>query len=133
MIRALISPIASLLDKFIPDADERAKLAHEIATLAERQAHEIALAQIEVNKQDAKGNWFQSSWRPLVGWVCAVAFAYHFVIQPFLVFLILAMAWPMPPLPDFDMTALLTVLGGMLGLGGLRTFERVKGVIPKGK
>ncbi|MDX1408409.1 MAG: 3TM-type holin [Saprospiraceae bacterium] len=133
MIQALISPVASLLDKFIPDADERAKLAHEIATLAERQAHEIALAQIEVNKQDAKGNWFQSSWRPLVGWVCAVAFAYHFVLQPFLVFLILAMGWQMPQLPDFDMTALLTVLGGMLGLGSLRTFERIKGVIPKGK
>jgi len=128
MIQALISPVAALLDKFIPDADERNRLAHEISTLAERQAHEIALAQIEVNKQDAKGNWWQAGWRPFIGWVCGIAFAYHFVLQPFLVFLILAMAWPMPPLPEFEMTALLTVLGGMLGLGTLRTFEKTKGV-----
>jgi len=128
MIQALISPVAALLDKFIPDADERNRLAHEISTLAERQAHEIALAQIEVNKQDAKGNWWQAGWRPFIGWVCGIAFAYHFVLQPFLVFLILAMAWPMPPLPEFEMTALLTVLGGMLGLGGLRTVEKMKGV-----
>jgi len=128
MIQALISPVAALLDKFIPDADERNRLAHEISTLAERQAHEIALAQIEVNKQDAKGNWWQAGWRPFIGWICGIAFAYHFVLQPFLVFLILAMAWPMPPLPEFEMTALLTVLGGMLGLGTLRTFEKTKGV-----
>ena len=128
MIQALIGPVSNILDKFIPDADEKAKLAHEIATLAERQAHEIALAQIEVNREDAKGNWWQAGWRPFIGWVCGIAFAYHFVLQPFLVFLILAMAWPMPPLPEFEMTALLTVLGGMLGLGTLRTFEKTKGV-----
>jgi len=129
MIQALISPVAALLDKFIPDADEKAKLAHEIATLAERQAHEIALAQIEVNKAEATyGGWFRAGWRPFIGWVCGIAFAYHFVLQPFLVFLILAMAWPMPPLPEFEMTALLTVLGGLLGLGSLRTFEKTKGV-----
>jgi len=128
MIQALIGPVSNILDKFIPDADEKAKLAHEIATLAERQAHEIALAQIEVNREDAKGNWWQAGWRPFIGWVCGIAFAYHFVLQPFLVFLILAIAWPMPPLPEFEMTALLTVLGGMLGLGTLRTFEKTKGV-----
>ena len=50
MLQALIGPVASLLDKFIPDADTKNKLAHEIATLAEKQAHEIALSQIEVNK-----------------------------------------------------------------------------------
>ena len=129
MIQALISPVASLLDKFIPDADERAKLAHKIATLAERQAHQIALAQIEVNKAEAThGGWFRAGWRPFIGWVCGIAFAYHFVLQPFLVFLILAMGWPMPPLPEFEMSALLTVLGGMLGLSGMRTFEKMKGV-----
>jgi len=128
MIQALISPVAALLDKFIPDADEKAKLAHEIATLAERQAHEIALAQIEVNKQDAKGNWFQSSWRPLVGWVCASAFAWHFVLQPIAIFATTAAGVELPPLPEFEMGALLTVLGGLLGLGSLRTFEKTKGV-----
>ena len=128
MIQALIGPVTDLLDKWIPDADEKARLAHEIATLGERQAHQIALAQIAVNRQEARGNWFQSGWRPLVGWICASAFAWHFVLQPLLIFALVAAGQPLPDMPEFDMAALMTVLGGLLGLGSLRTFEKFKGV-----
>ena len=128
MLQALIGPVSSLLDKFVTDADQKAAFAHEIATMAEKQAHEVALAQIEVNKMEAQGNWFQSSWRPLVGWVCAIAFGWHFVFQPLLIFILTYAGLPVPDLPDFDMSALLTVLGGLLGLGSLRTFEKFKGV-----
>jgi hypothetical protein len=129
MIQTLIAPILSLLDKVIPDAGERAKLAHEIATLAERQAHEIAIAQIEVNKAEAgSSSIFKGGWRPFIGWTCGTAFAYHFVLQPLLIFILVSAGQPVPELPAFDMGALMTVLGGMLGLGGLRTFEKFKGV-----
>ena len=129
MLQALIGPVASLLDKFIPDAGERARLAHEIATMAERHAHEVALAQIEVNKEEAKSdNIFKSGWRPFIGWVCGIAFAYHFVGQPVIIFVLAYLGFPAPYLPDFDMISLMTVLGGLLGLGGLRTFEKYKGV-----
>lgn len=129
MLAALVGPIAGLLDKFIPDAGEKARLAHEIATMAERQAHEIALAQIEVNKEEAKSDQlFKSGWRPFIGWTCGIAFAYHFVGQPILVFLLTVSGTDVPKLPDFDMTSLITVLGGLLGLGTLRTFEKYKGV-----
>lgn len=129
MLEALLGPVTGLLDKFIPDAGEKARLAHEIATMAEKQAHEIALAQIEVNKAEAaSGSLFKGGWRPFIGWVCGVAFAYHFIVQPFLVFLIAVFGIPLPPLPSFDMASLMTVLGGLLGLGGLRTFEKYKGV-----
>lgn len=129
MLQALIGPVSGLLDKFIPDADERAKLAHEIATMAERQAHEIALAQIEVNKAEAgSGSVFKGGWRPFIGWVCGIAFLYHFVLQPLLIFLIAVYGLQLPELPEFDMGTLLTVLGGLLGLGTLRTFEKTKGV-----
>jgi hypothetical protein len=129
MLSALIGPVAVLLDKVIPDAGERARLAHEIATLAERQAHEIALAQIEVNKEEAKSeNLFKSGWRPFIGWVCGVAFAYHFVGQPVIMFILAYFGLPAPTLPQFDMMSLMTVLGGLLGLGGLRTFEKYKGI-----
>jgi hypothetical protein len=128
MLQALIGPVSEILDKFIEDKDQKAALAHEIATMAEKQAHEIALAQIEVNKVEAQGNWFQSSWRPLVGWVCAVAFGWHFVFQPLLIFCLTYAGLQTPDLPEFDMSALLTVLGGLLGLGSLRTFEKFKGV-----
>jgi hypothetical protein len=127
-IAAFIGPAMALLDKFIPDKDAREKLAHELATMAEKHGHEIALQQIEVNKLEAKGNWFQSSWRPLVGWICASAFAWHFVLQPVVIFLIVSFGGEVPDLPKFEMEALMTVLLGLLGLGGLRSFERVKGV-----
>jgi hypothetical protein len=128
MLQALIGPVSQILDKFIEDKDQKAALAHEIATMAEKQAHEVALAQIEVNKMESQGNWFQSSWRPLVGWVCAIAFAWHFVLQPLMIFGLSYAGLPLPELPEFDMGALMTVLGGLLGLGSLRTFEKFKGV-----
>lgn len=129
MIQMLIGPILGLLDKVVPDASERAKLAHEIATMAERQAHEIALQQIEVNKiEAASSSLFKSGWRPALGWVCGIAFAYHFVGQPVILFLLALYGYTVPDLPEFDMTSLLTVLGGLLGLGTLRTFEKYKGV-----
>jgi len=129
MLQALIGPVTGLLDKFIPDAAEKARLAHEIATMAEKQAHELALAQIEVNKAEAaSASVFKGGWRPFIGWVCGTAFAYHFVLQPLLVFIIAVYGLQVPDLPEFDMASLMTVLGGMLGLGGLRTFEKAKGV-----
>ena len=58
MIQQLIAPVTGLLDKFIPDADMKQKIAHEIATMSEKHAQQIALAQIEVNKAEAKGIGF---------------------------------------------------------------------------
>ena len=121
MLQALIGPVDSLLDKFIPDADTKQKLAHEIATLAERQAHQIAIAQIEVNKEDAKGNWFQAGWRPACAWVCVAGFTVNFLISP--------LADPFGIMvPQADISTMMPVLLGMLGLAGARSFERVKKV-----
>jgi hypothetical protein len=117
------------LDKFIEDKDQKAQLAHELATMADRHAQDLALAQIEVNKAEAaSGSVFKGGWRPFIGWVCGGAFAYHFVLQPVIVFVVLAVGVDLPPLPEFDMTSLMTVLMGMLGLGGLRTYEKKQGL-----
>jgi hypothetical protein len=129
MLNLLIGPVTELLGKVIPDKAEAARLAHEISTMAEKQAHEIALAQIEVNKAEAaSGSIFKGGWRPFIGWVCGTAFAYHFVIQPLLIFIVAMTGVEIPELPSFDMASLMTVLGGLLGLGSLRTFEKYKGV-----
>ena len=128
MINNLINPISNILDKFIPDADQRDKLAHELATMADKHAHEIALAQIEVNKVEAASpSFFKSAWRPAVAWVCVVAFAWHFLLQPLLVF-VLAIFGITIVLPEFDMWSLMTVLCGLLGIGGYRSFEKLKGL-----
>lgn len=129
MLQALIGPVTGLLDKFIPDADEKARIAHELATMSEKHAQSLALAQIEVNKAEAaSGSLFKGGWRPFIGWICGIAFAYHFVLQPIILFAVTAYGLQIPDLPEFDMTSLMTVLGGMLGIGGLRTYEKQKGL-----
>ena len=121
MLQQLIGPVTGLLDKFIEDKDQKAKLAHEIGTMAEKHGQEIALAQIALNTADAKGNWFQSSWRPLCGHICVLGLAVNFLISP------IAAGFGVV-IPQADMSAMMPVLMGMLGLGGLRTFEKTKGV-----
>ena len=129
LLGSLIQPVSNLLDKAIPDQDLKRKLAHEIATLAEKQGHEIAIAQISVNKEEAaSGSLFKGGWRPFVGWVCGVAFCYHFILQPLVIFIVAIAGVDIPDLPEFQMNTLLTVLGGLLGIGGLRTYEKQKGL-----
>tara|TARA_A100001391_G_scaffold54031_1_gene32924 strand:- start:5097 stop:5492 length:396 start_codon:yes stop_codon:yes gene_type:complete len=129
MIQNLIGPVTGLLDKFIEDKDKKNELAHEIATLATKQAHEAQLAQVEVNKQEAQHrSIFVAGWRPCVGWVTALALAWHFILSPFIVFAVAIAGVEIPELPSFDMETLTTILLGMLGLSGFRSFEKYKGV-----
>ena len=133
IILDIIPALSNLLDKIIPDpaARERAKLellrGERAQDLEELKAVLLAdSAQMDINKVEAANpEIFVSGWRPFIGWVCGVAFAYHFVLQPLLAFL-LANAGQEVKLPAFDMDALFTVLMGMLGLGGLRTLEKIK-------
>tara|TARA_R100001443_G_scaffold117413_1_gene142311 strand:+ start:1665 stop:2066 length:402 start_codon:yes stop_codon:yes gene_type:complete len=129
IINTLVGPVTGILDKFIEDKDQKAALAHEIATMSEKHAQQLAMSQIEVNKAEAaSGSIFKGGWRPFIGWVCGLAFAYHFILQPILVFVFAATGASLPELPEFDMGTLLPVLGGMLGIGGLRTYEKQRGL-----
>jgi hypothetical protein len=121
IVSALIEPVSNLLDKWIPDATEKQKIAFELSTLSERHAQELAIAQIELNKAEARGNWFQSSWRPATGWVCVLGFAVNFLISP------LAAGFGVD-IPQADTSVMMPVLMGMLGLGAMRSTERIKGV-----
>lgn len=121
MIEKLIGPITGLLDKFIEDKDQKSRLAHEVATMAEIHAQELSKAQIELNTADAKGNWFQSSWRPMCGHVCVLGLAVNFLISP------IAAGFGID-VPQADMSVMMPVLTGLLGLASLRTFEKTKSV-----
>ena len=129
MLEVLIGPVTGLLDKFIEDKDQKAKLAHEIATMAERHAQERALAQVETNREEAKHkSVFVAGWRPFIGWTCGVALAWHFILAPLVLFIAGWSGVQLPTLPEFDMDSLMTVLLGMLELVGLRSWEKTKGV-----
>ena len=129
MIEALIAPVTGLLDKFVEDKDQKNKLAHELATMADRHAQELAKGQIEINKAEASHrSIFVAGWRPFLGWILASAMGWHFIFAPVTIFVCAYLGVDIPELPVFDMDSLMTVLLGMLGLGGLRTAEKIKGV-----
>jgi hypothetical protein len=126
MLNALIGPVTGLLDKFIPDADTKQKIAHEIATLAEKQAHENAMAQMEVNKVEAaNNNLFVSGWRPATGWACVFAMCGNFMVIPFTNF-VMALLDKDVVVPLIPLDTMMPVLLGLLGLGSLRTYEKTK-------
>lgn len=127
-ITAVFDGVTTIVNKIWPDANEEQKNAFA-AQLAELQANtDLAKGQISVDQTEASStNVFVSGWRPFIGWVCGTAFAYHFILQPLLAFGFSAFGHPIA-LPDFNMNDLSTVLMGMLGLGGMRSFEKIKGV-----
>ena len=128
-LTSLINPVATILDKVVPDKAERDRLAHEIAVMADKHAHETVMAQIQVNKEEAQHrSIFVAGWRPMIGWTCGIALAWHFVVAPMAIFVAAYAGVSLPDLPVFDMNSLMTVLLGMLGLGGLRTYEKAKGL-----
>lgn len=124
----LISPVTKLLDKVIPDADERYRLAHEIATLAERQAHEIAKEQIKTNQVEAAHrSLFVAGWRPGAGWICVSGLGFNYIVVPLGNFY-LALSGSSVIIPSLDLSEMMPVLMGMLGLGAYRTYEKTKSV-----
>lgn len=124
MIEALIKPVARILDKFIVDKDLKEKLEHEIKL----EIQKANIAQIDVNKAEALHRTvFVAGWRPFIGWTCGLALAYHFILQPIIVFAMSANGVAYD-LPEFDMGSLMTIILGMLGLGGMRSFEKLKGL-----
>jgi len=129
MLQALIGPVTGLLDKFIEDKDQKAQLAHENATMSERHMQEQIMGQLEINKAEAQHrSIFVAGWRPFLGWILASAMGWHFIFAPVTIFVCAYLGVEIPELPVFDMDSLMTVLLGMLGLGGLRTVEKLKKV-----
>lgn len=124
----LVQPITSLLLKAIPDKDVAQKLAHEIATMSQKFAHENALAQLEVTKAEAAHkNLFVAGWRPAVGWTCALGLMFNFLLLP-LANMVSAFTNTGIMLEPLDLSVMMPVLMGMLGLGAMRSYEKVNKV-----
>lgn len=121
ILGSLIEPATKLLDKVIEDKDQKNALAHEIATMAERHAQELAQGQLEVNKVEAAHkSLFVAGWRPAIGWVCALGLFYNVILANIIGIWV--------DVPEIDTTLLVPVMMGMLGLGAMRSYEKVQGV-----
>tara|TARA_R100001377_G_scaffold58733_1_gene35259 strand:+ start:287 stop:670 length:384 start_codon:yes stop_codon:yes gene_type:complete len=121
ILSSLIGPVTGLLDKFIEDKDQKNALAHEISTMADKHALELAKGQLAVNAiEAAHKSLFVSGWRPAVGWCCCLALLYNTILSPVL------SIWF--SVPEVDSSLLTPVLMGMLGMGAMRSFEKSKGV-----
>jgi hypothetical protein len=132
-----------IINRIFPDPAQAAAAQLELlkmqqnGDLAQLAADtDLAKLQIQVNIEEAKhANIFVSGWRPAVGWCCAAAFAYSYVLLPFLQFVVFTfgtaeMAAQLKLAPALELSEMVPVLFGMLGLSGLRTAERIKGVVP---
>jgi hypothetical protein len=98
--------------------EEKQKLAAALA---------IVQGQIQTNQAEAASpNVFTSGWRPFVGWVCGAALAYQYILRPLVAWAFAMAGHPLPEMPGLDDT-LWELLFGMLGLGSLRTVEKIKG------
>lgn len=126
IIDAVIGTIGNVLDRVIPDKNKRAEAQEALETAAASQDFQLLIEQIKVNAIEAQSdNFFKSGWRPSVGWICSVAFGLHFVIFPILNWFIM-LCGGQPILVPFQMDTLLTVLLGLLGLGTMRTIEKIR-------
>ena len=127
-VKELISPVSGLISEFIEDKDERNRLAHEIATLAEKQHHAEVMAQVQVNKAEAAHkSLFVAGWRPAIGWICGLGMPANFIIVPMTNFG-LALAGSPIVVPLIELETMMPILLGMLGLGGMRSYEKAKGI-----
>jgi len=121
IVASLVGPVTGLLDKFIEDKDQKNALAHEIATMSERHAQELMKGQLGVNKTEAAHkSLFVAGWRPSIGWVCSLGLLYNTIIANILGIWV--------DLPEIDTTLLVPVMMGMLGLGAMRSYEKVNSV-----
>ena len=128
LIPSLIPVVGDVLDRFFPDKEKAEQAKREIESQLTSHLAKIDLAQLEVNKAEALSrNVFIAGWRPFVGWTCGLALFYTYLLQPIATF-ILAQTGTLVHLPEVDLSTMMPVLLGMLGLGGLRSWEKYKGV-----
>jgi len=126
LLPSLLPVVGDVLDRFFPNKEEKEKAQREIEAKLTEHLARIDLAQLEVNKQEAAHrSLFVAGWRPFIGWSCGLALFYTYLAQPVVTF-ILVQQGQYIDLPPVDLGAMMPVLLGMLGLGGLRSWEKYK-------
>jgi hypothetical protein len=116
-----------IIGRFFPNEEEKRKAEAEFLRLAMDGELKQVIAQLQINAQEAAHpSIWVAGWRPFYGWTGGAGFLYAVLVQPLLTWFASIKGWPAPPLLDVDL--LLVVAGGMLGIGGLRTYEKRQGI-----
>ena len=130
-VTAVLDIGGKLIDRMWPDPAQAATAKLELIKL--QQSGDLAqmTGQLDINKiEAASSSTFVSGWRPAIGWVCALALLYQYLVRPLAVAVFAAVGHPLPVMPGLDEN-LWQLMMAMLGMGGLRTFEKVQGVANK--
>lgn len=119
-----VTAVGNVFDKLFTSKDE--KLTHEEIRM--RLMMQPGVAQVELNKVEAASrSIFVAGWRPFIGWICGVGLAMNFIIRPLLNYYLLIFYPDVPIMESLEMSTLMALITGMLGFGGLRTYEKIKG------
>jgi hypothetical protein len=135
MIPAILGaagPLFNLIDDLFTSDEERAEARRKMEKMAIDGELQKVMGQLQINMKEAESeNWFVSGWRPFVGWVCGASLAWEYLLKPFAVFVAIAgdimTKEQIALLPALELSVMMPVLMGMLGLGGMRSFEKWKG------
>ena len=141
-LTAVLGVAGKVIERLWPDPADQQKALQAMEELKQKgdlafldADVQLLTGQLEINKMEAQhGGWYKGGWRPAVGWICAFALAYKFIIQPFMIAIVQIIAYimgaeelfPLEYLPVIEWSELSVVLLGMLGIGGMRTYEKRK-------
>ena len=121
----------TLISRIFPDPAQAADAKLKLLELQQSGELSVMTAQTDINKVEASNSSiFVSGWRPAIGWVCALALAYQYLLKPLVMGILPNFGIAIAPLPGLD-DNLWQLMMGMLGMGGLRTMEKMQGVASK--
>lgn len=128
MWQMLIPLIGSVLDKVLPDTEKASEAKAKLMELQITGELQQMANQARINEKEAEhSSLFVAGWRPAIGWVCALALFYQYLVRPFVMWGCAIAGVEVPPMPGLD-DMLWELMFGMLGIGGLRSIEKIKGV-----
>lgn len=134
LLDLIVGPVLSIVDKLIPDPVAKAQAQIQLLQLQQNETFKEIDAQLQQTAQQTDTNkveagstsLFVAGWRPFIGWVCGSGLAYQYLADPLISWFAAIMHYPMPP--SLDLGTLITMLAGLLGLGGMRTVEKLQGI-----
>lgn len=133
LLKSALGPILDGVLRLIPDKGARAEAKEQFELQMLAAMTGLVQGQLAINQKEAEhGSIFVAGWRPFIGWVCGFGVAWQFVLSPIGTWVVVISGVDIPPIPVLDTGPLMTLMLGMLGLGGLRTYEKRLGVARTG-